>query len=143
MSSEVNSEEILNKIFFSQYKALSLIGEGSFGKCFKGINIKNNEEICFKVEKNTSKNTFLKIEAQALEDLKGGKGIPDFYLFGFSDNFNILIMELLEKTIGEAFEKNNHNLSIKTICVIAIQLVSNNIIFYFIFIVKQIRIYTQ
>ena len=124
MSSDVNSEEILNKLFFAQYKALCLIGEGSFGKCFKGINIKNNEEICFTIEKKTSQKTFLKIESQTLENLKGGKGIPDFYLFGYSDNFNILIMELLDKTIEDVFEKNNHNFSIKTTCIIAIQLVS-------------------
>ena len=130
MSSDVNSEEILNKIFFSQYKALCLIGEGSFGKCFKGINIKNNEEICFKIEKKSSQKTFLKIESHALESLKGGKGIPDFYLFGYSENFNILIMELLDKTIENVFEKNNHNFSIKTTCVIAIQLVSINIFIF-------------
>ena len=124
MSSDVNSEEVLNKVFFGQYKALCLIGEGSFGKCFKGINIKNNEEICFKIEKKSSQKTFLKIESQALETLKGGKGIPDFYLFGYSENLNILIMELLDKTIENVFEKNNHNFSIKTTCIIAIQLVS-------------------
>ena len=124
MSSDVNSEEVLNKVFFGQYKALCLIGEGSFGKCFKGINLKNNEEICFKIEKKSSQKTFLKIESQALETLKGGKGIPDFYLFGYSENLNILIMELLDKTIENVFEKNNHNFSIKTTCIIAIQLVS-------------------
>ena len=134
MSSDVNSEEILHKIFFSQYKPLSLIGEGSFGKCFKGINLKNNEEICFKIEKKTSQKTFLKIESKALESLKGGKGIPDFYLFGYSENFNILIMELLDKTIENVFEKNNHNFSIKTTSIIAIQLVS--IKYFYIFIVK-------
>ena len=125
MSSDVNSQEILNKIFFGQYKALCLIGEGSFGKCFKGINLKNNEEICFKIEKKLSKKAFLKIESHALENLKGGKGIPDFYLFGYSDSFNILIMELLEKTIENIFQKSNHNFSVKTTCVIGIQLVSN------------------
>ena len=135
MSSDVNSEEILNKIFFSQYKALCLIGEGSFGKCFKGINIKNNEEICFKIEKKSSQKTFLKIESHALESLKGGKGIPDFYLFGYSENFNILIMELLDKTIENVFEKNNHNFSIKTTCIIAIQLVS--IFNYIIFVIVK------
>ncbi len=125
MSSEVNSQEILDKVFFSQYKALCLIGEGSFGKCFKGINLKNNEEICFKIEKKSSKKAFLKIESHALENLKGGKGIPDFYLFGYSDSFNILIMELLEKTIENIFQKSNHNFSVKTTCIIGIQLVSN------------------
>ena len=136
MSSDVNSEEILNKIFFSQYKALCLIGEGSFGKCFKGINIKNNEEICFKIEKKSSQKTFLKIESHALESLKGGKGIPDFYLFGYSENFNILIMELLDKTIENVFEKHNHNFSIKTTCIIAIQLVRIYLLIYIYFIAK-------
>ena len=131
MSSDVNSEEVLYKVFFGQYKALCLIGEGSFGKCFKGINIKNNEEICFKIEKKSTQKTFLKIESQALEALKGGKGIPDFYLFGYSENLNILIMELLDKTIENVFEKNNHNFSIKTTCIIAIQLVS---IFYILYL---------
>jgi len=124
MSSDVNSQEILNKIFFTKYKPLGLIGEGSFGKCFKGINLQNNEEVCFKIERKTNTKSFLKLESLALEDLKGGKGIPDFYLFGYSENLNILIMELLDKTIENVFEKNNHNFSIKTTCIIAIQLVS-------------------
>ena len=130
MSSDVNSEEVLNKIFFTQYKPICLIGDCSFGKCFKGINLKNNEEVCFKIEKKNPQKNFLKIESQALETLKGGKGIPDFYLFGFSESFNILIMELLDKTMENIFEKNNHNFSVKTTCIIAIQLVSFiNIIF--------------
>ena len=90
----------------------------------------NSEEICFKIEKKSSQKTFLKIESQALENLKGGKGIPDFYLFGYSDNFNILIMELLDKTIENVFEKNNHNFSIKTTCILAIQLVRIKFILY-------------
>ena len=60
MSSDVNSEEVLNKIFFTQYKPICLIGEGSFGKCFKGINLKNNEEVCFKIEKKKSAKKFSK-----------------------------------------------------------------------------------
>ena len=123
MSSDVNSQEILNKIFFTQYKPLYLIGEGSFGKCFKGTNLQNNEDVCFKIEKKSQK-SFLKIESIALERLKGGKGIPDFYLFGYSDSFNILIMELLEKTIENIFEKNNKKFSIKTVAILSIQLVS-------------------
>ena len=123
MSSDVNSQEILNKTFFTKYKPLSLIGEGSFGKCFKGINMENNEEVCFKIERKTNQKSFLKIESHALETLKGGKGIPDFYLFGFSDSFNILIIELLDKTIEDLFEKNNKKFSLRATCIVAIQLV--------------------
>ena len=123
MSSDVNSQEILNKIFFAKYKPLCLIGEGSFGKCFKGINMENNEEVCFKIEKKSNQKSFLKIESHVLETLKGGKGIPDFYLFGFSECFNILIIELLDKTIEDVFEKHIRKFSLRTICIIAIQLV--------------------
>lgn len=130
MSSDVNSQEILNKIFFTKYKPLCLIGEGSFGKCFKGINLQNNEEVCFKIEKKSNQKSFLKIESHTLEDLKGGKGIPEFYLFGFSDTFNILIIELLDNTIEHIFEKNNKNFLVRTTAIIAIQLVRKNILLY-------------
>ena len=140
MSSDVNSQEILNKIFFTKYKPLGLIGEGSFGKCFKGINMQNNEEVCFKIEKKSNQKSFLKIESHALEELKGGKGIPDFYLFGFSENFNILIIELLEKTIEDVFEKNNKSFSLRTTAIIAIQLVRKNYFLYNV-LVKSYRIY--
>jgi hypothetical protein len=44
-------------------------------------------------------------------------------------------MELLDKTIENVFEKHNHNFSIKTTCIIAIQLVS--IFNYFIFVIVK------
>jgi predicted Ser/Thr protein kinase len=122
----------LNKIFFTKYKPLDLIGEGSFGKCFKVINMQNNEEVCFKIEKKSNQKSFLKIESKALEELKGGKGIPDFYLFGFSENFNILIIELLEKSIEELFDKYNKSFSLRSTIIIAIHLVRKKY-FYIIF----------
>ena len=123
--SYVNSESVINKIFFGQYRVDFLIGEGSFGKCFKGTNIKINEEICFKIENKNSEKTFLKFESYVLEKLKGGKGIPEFYLYGYADYFNILIMELLERTLEDVFQRNNRKINIKTICIITIQIVSN------------------
>ena len=119
-----NSEPLLNKTFFGQYKVHLLIGEGSFGKCYKGINIKSNEQICFKIENRNAPRTFLKYESYILEKLKGGKGIPEFYLYGYSEYFNILIMELLDKTLENVFSKNNHNFSIISICILIIQIVS-------------------
>ena len=91
--------------------------------------MQNNEEVCFKIEKKSNQKSFLKIESHVLEALKGGKGIPDFYLFGFSESFNILIIELLDKTIEDVFEKNNRNFSLRTTAIIAIQLVRKNNIY--------------
>jgi hypothetical protein len=60
----------LNKIFFTKYKPLDLIGEGSFGKCFKGINIQNNEEVCFKIEKKIESKKFLKNRIESFRRIK-------------------------------------------------------------------------
>ena len=125
----VNSESFINKTFFGQYKVNLLVGEGSFGKCFKAINIKTNEQICFKVENRNAPRTFLKYESYVLEKLKGGRGIPEFYLYGYSDDFNILIMELLDRTLENVFSRNNHHFSIISICIITIQIVSLFIIY--------------
>ena len=65
-------------MFYKIYKPLCLIGEDSFRKIFKGINIENDEEICFKIEK--IKKVFLNIESHVLETIKDGKCIQDFYL---------------------------------------------------------------
>lgn len=123
---EIMSESIQEKIFFEKFKAGSMIGEGSFGKCFMGLNLQSNEEICMKIEKKNSKNTFLEQESIALILLKDGKGIPEFYLYGCTDNYNILIMELLGNSLQNEFTKNNHIFSICSVSRIIIQAVSKN-----------------
>lgn len=114
------------KIFFTIYKIDSLIGEGSFGTCYKGLNILNNEEVCLKLESKDSPKQFLENESIILEQLKGGKGIPEFFLYGFSDNNNILIMELLNETLHDIFIRCHYKFSTFSICLLTIQIVSYN-----------------
>lgn len=40
------------KIYFSKYKALEKIGEGSFGKIYSAVNISNNESFAMKMVKD-------------------------------------------------------------------------------------------
>ena len=49
-------------IILNKYKIGKLLGEGSFGKIFEGVNISTEEKVAVKIEKKTDK-SLLKHEA--------------------------------------------------------------------------------
>ena len=52
-----------------------------------------------------------------------GEGIPSIISYGFSGNKNILIMELLYKSLEDLLTENKNKLSLKTVCLLADQMV--------------------
>ena len=117
--------KLKSEIFFSQYKLLAEQGEGSFGKVYSGYNINTNEKVALKIEKLSKEQNFLELEAVILYYLKGGEGIPAIISYGYSDDLNILIMELLGKSLDKLHEENKSRFSLKTVCMIAHQMVYN------------------
>jgi casein kinase 1 len=118
---------ILNKLYFSHYKPLYILGSGSFGKVYCGINTETNEQFAMKFEsKDKITRSFLEQEAHILLYLKGGEGIPDFYSYGYSEKFRILIYELLGKSINILLdEQTPRKFSIKTVCLLILQMICN------------------
>ena len=49
-------------------------------------------------------------------------GIPEVKSFGHNQNFNILIMELLGPSLENLFQLNNQKFSLKTVCMLGIQM---------------------
>ena len=75
-----------------------------------------------KIEPLSSKNSNLQTEAFYLFSLQGF-GIPKFITFGHNKTYNILIEELLDKSLDFIFIKNNNKCTINDACLIAIQLI--------------------
>ncbi len=114
---------IENKIYFSKYKIDSKIGQGSFGKIYSAHNINNGELYALKLEKrNGAGRSLLETETYILCYLKG-EGIPYIKSYGFSGDFNILVMELLGKSLETLFQENNCKFSLKTACMLADQMI--------------------
>lgn len=132
-----DDSSIINKTFFSQYKPLYSLGSGSFGKVYCGINIDTNEQFAMKFEsKDTSSHSLLEQESQILLYLKGGDGIPDFYSYGYSDKYRILISELLGKSIDILLNEHPiHKFSIKTVCLLTYQMLCKYA--YIIILIEQ------
>ena len=114
---------IENKIYFNKYKTDSKIGQGSFGKIYSAHNINNGELYALKIEKRNGGHSLLETETYILCYLKG-EGIPFIKSYGFSGEYNILVMELLGKSLETLFQENNKKFSLKTVCMLAEQMVS-------------------
>lgn len=112
-----------SKIYFSKYKPIKKIGEGSFGKIYSAMNINNNEQFALKMEVREGGQNLLESEAYVLCYLKG-YGIPIVKSYGFSGEHNILVMELLSKSLEDLFQECGCKFSLKTVCMLADQMVS-------------------
>ena len=113
-------KRIKNKIFFNKYHCIEKIGEGSFGMIFKGEY--NNEYFALKFENRKKSQTLLENEAAIMSYLKG-PNIPYIKSYGYSGEYNILVMQLLGKSLENLFEELKI-FSIKTVCIIVIQILN-------------------
>ena len=119
LEEEDYEKEILNKTFFNKYKCIKKLGEGSFGMIYKAEF--ENEYYALKFEHKNSIN-LLENEAQIMSILKG-PNIPYVKSYGYSGNFNILVMQLLGKSLEDIFE-DRKNFSLKSVCMLANQMIT-------------------
>ena len=110
------------KLIFKKYKILKVLGNGSFGNVFEGINIKTKQKVAIKTEDWKKKGNLLESEAYFLYHLKGF-GIPEVKSFGVFGKFKVLVETLLGDSLSNIFSQLNYYFTLKDICMIAIQLI--------------------
>ena len=115
-----NNDPLMNTIFFSKYKPIKKLGEGSFGKVYKVEY--NNNYYAMKLENKNNNQGLLESEATIMTYLKGGN-IPNINFFGQDLYYNILIMQLMGKSLEDLI--NIHKIfSIKTVCLLGYQMIN-------------------
>ena len=113
----------INRLIFSKYLIRKKIGKGSFGIVYQGLNTSTNEKIALKVEKKEkNQQGTLENEAMRLVYLQG-EGIPKVYCYGNNQSHNLLVEELLGKSLEDIFNSYGKPFSLKTVCVLGIEMI--------------------
>ena len=112
-----------SRLIFGKYLIKYLISKGSYGEVYFGTNINNGKNYAFKIEDRNAIKLFLENECYALINLKGPY-IPEVISYGVIGNYNILVENLLGKSIKDIWVENNKKLNLKDICIFAIQALS-------------------
>jgi serine/threonine protein kinase len=114
---------IKDYIIGNNYKLKKQIGSGSFGKIYLGIDLYTKEKVAIKMEEN-SKSKHLKYEYKIYKDLKGGMGIPTVRWFGYHHSYNVLVMDLLDRSLDKLFvEDCDKKFTLKTVLRIIDQMI--------------------
>ena len=111
---------IVNRTFFNKYHCIQKIGKGSFGSIYKCEY--NGDLFALKLEKKETNQNSLENEAIIMNYLKGSN-IPFVKFYGSTIDYNILVMQLLGKSLEYYFEEKK-NFSLKTVCMLGFQMVS-------------------
>lgn len=126
-----------------KYRLGKKIGSGSFGQSdryspfwspaidalyfsgdiYLGINIISGEEVAIKLESVKAKHPQLEYESKVYKTLAGGVGVPFVRWYGTECDYNAMVLDLLGPSLEDLFNFCNRKFSLKTVLLLADQLV--------------------
>lgn len=96
------------------------IGSGAFGEIYVGCHISSKLKVAVKLEViNNDKTPQLPHEVKVYSNLKNLVGIPKLFAFISKGKYNILVMQLLGKSIEDLFNSCKRIFTMKTVIVLS------------------------
>lgn len=117
-------------INIGKYKLGRKIGKGSFGEVYKCTD-ENGTAYAAKLEPRRINGrrrrgpSQLEYEFRVYSVLKGGDGIPNVLEFFVQDDYNVMIMRILGRSIQSVFERSRRNLSMDSVIAIGLRILSH------------------
>lgn len=98
-------------IIGKKYKIIQELGDGTFGKVFKAVNILTNNNVAIKIEKERE-SRILKYEARIYNLLHNMKNIPKIRLFGTEEEYTYMVIDLFSCSIDKRVTSNKDKIII-------------------------------
>ena len=116
-----NYEPQIGQVLFNKYTLVKKLGAGSFGSIYSAK--ENNNWYAIKFENKNKGQNLLENEAYIMSYLSGHR-IPAVKSFGYSGDYNVLIMELMGKSLEDLFENlPNKKMTLRCVCNLGIQMI--------------------
>ncbi|KAF8152349.1 kinase-like protein [Crassisporium funariophilum] len=110
--------------FAGKYRLEEEIANGGCGTVFLGVHTVAGKEVAIKLEPAIAKHSPLKQESKIYKTLMGGPGVPWIMWSGRQGDYNVMIIDLLGPSLEDLFKKCNRHFSLKTVLLLADQLIS-------------------
>ncbi|KAF9035295.1 kinase-like domain-containing protein [Panaeolus papilionaceus] len=112
--------------FAGKYRLEEEIANGGCGTVFLGVHTVAGKEVAIKLEPATSNplHSPLRQESKIYKTLMGGTGVPWIMWSGKQGDYNVMIIDLLGPSLEELFKRCNRHFSLKTVLLLADQLIS-------------------
>ena len=99
----------------------------NLGTVFLGVHTVAGKEVAIKLEPAVTKNSPLKQESKIYKTLMGGTGVPWIMWSGKKGDYNVLVIDLLGPSLEDLFKTCDRRFSLKTVLLLADQLVRHNL----------------
>lgn len=100
------------------------IGHGSFGDLYSGEHLLTHEKVAVKLEHFQTRPPQLFYESKIYKVLSGSVGIPALKWYGVEDEYNVMVIDLLERSVEDLFADCAYHFSLKTVLMIADQMIA-------------------
>jgi len=100
------------------------IGSGSFSSVYRCVDSRTGEDLAIKLEPSDSQKPQLVEEARKYKVLAGGQWVPRMHWFGSAQGYNVLVMDLLGRSLGSLLETCGGRFSLGTALTVTIQVLN-------------------
>lgn len=114
----------MERIVGGHYRLRRRIGGGSFGEIYNAENTRSHKRVAVKIESVRSKVPQLAYESKLYAIFSGGTGIPRLHWYGTEGIHNIMVIDLLGKSLEDLFVQCHRRFSLKTVLMLVDQMIS-------------------
>jgi casein kinase 1 len=119
-----NDASLYGIVLDGRYQFVKMVGEGSFGQIYEGVDVFSNAPVAIKTEQMNADFPQLRHEYRVYRRVQGGKGIPEVMWYGTEGQRRIMVMEMLGKSLEDLFQERDRRLSLKTVLMLAEQMMT-------------------
>lgn len=108
-----------------KYKLKKRVGAGSFGEIYAGEDVETHRDVAIKLEQIKTRSPQLIYESKLYMLFAGGVNVPQVHWAGPEHDFNVMVIDLLGKSLEDLFQECSNKFSLKTVLMLADQMLTS------------------